>query len=422
MRSHPSLDRQTFEAFLANAYAVQKSGLDAQSLAAIAEVQRFIASTEFDRELVLPLVAERALQVSHASGIAIALLESNDLVYRAGSGSASTEIGRRVPAVLTACTSEEGRPEILRVENAETDWRIQADICRQFGAASLLILPIYDRGAIYGVLQVHFNQAHSFSDREVRAYRLMAGLVEDAVRQSYQHEDAAAEITSKEACAIGDDVLFKPVFPEADRTFAQAAANFGKRVSTGAQLLASFATSGLLRESLRTSLESVRQIGRRTYALIVSNPWPVPAAISVAIVLVVGIRISHVQHPSQAIVNSTSSLPASETRQSVLPNPVTGNVSRSGIGHEGRDELRPSAAFRRIQIGPNEVDYIAEDVTIRHFTTRSPRIQPGSGGLRVDFGKDVTVRYFPNTSRIVSQTTPVSATTQAVKPSLPSEQ
>src|SRR5215471_126823 len=157
MGFHPNLDRQSFEAFLANAFAVQKSGLDAQSLAAIADVQRFMASGEFDPGRALSVIVERALQVSQASGIAIALLESNDLVYRAGSGSAAVEIGRRVPAVLTACTSNEGRPEILRVENAQTDWRIQADICRQFGAMSLLILPVFDHGAIVGVLQVHFN-------------------------------------------------------------------------------------------------------------------------------------------------------------------------------------------------------------------------------------------------------------------------
>src|SRR5215467_1477642 len=201
MGSHPNLDRQSFEAFLENAFAVQKSGLDAQSLAAIADVQRFMASGGSEPEGVLSVIVERALQVSQASGIAIALLESNDLVYRAGSGSASSEIGRRVPAVLTACTSNEGRPEILRVENAQTDWRIQADICRQFGATSLLILPICDRGAIDGVFQVHFNEAHSFLDREIRAYRLIAGLVEEALSPTGQHEKEATQV-APEVCAV----------------------------------------------------------------------------------------------------------------------------------------------------------------------------------------------------------------------------
>lgn len=70
-------------------------------------------------------------------------------------------------------------------------------------------------------------------------------------------------------------------------------------------------------------------------------------------------------------------------------------------------------AFKRIRVDQKEVDYIAEDVTIRHFTDK-----PASQGMsveykQVNFGEDVTVRYFaPN---------PVANITQPVDRSLPSE-
>jgi len=64
------------------------------------------------------------------------------------------------------------------------DRRIEAAICRQFGAGALLILPIYDHRASVGVLEVTFRNAHEFHDREVRAYRLMASLVGDAVNRA----------------------------------------------------------------------------------------------------------------------------------------------------------------------------------------------------------------------------------------------
>ena len=38
----------------------------------------------------------------------------------------------------------ESKAEILRVEIAPTDGRIEAAICRQFGAEFLLILPVFD--------------------------------------------------------------------------------------------------------------------------------------------------------------------------------------------------------------------------------------------------------------------------------------
>ena len=47
-----------------------------------------------------------------------------------------------------------------------------------------MILPIYDHRASVGVLEVTFRNAHEFHDREVRAYRLMASLVGDAVNRA----------------------------------------------------------------------------------------------------------------------------------------------------------------------------------------------------------------------------------------------
>lgn len=52
-----------------------------------------------------------------------------------------------------------------------------------------------------------------------------------------------------------------------------------------------------------------------------------------------------------------------------------------------------SSAFRRFRHSQNEVDYIAEDVTIRIFE-RNPEASPtGIAYRQVNFGKDVTVRY-----------------------------
>ena len=47
--------------------------------------------------------------------------------------------------------------ELLRVEDAQTDKRIEAAICRQLGAQSLLFLPIYHDRAVAGVLDVLFS-------------------------------------------------------------------------------------------------------------------------------------------------------------------------------------------------------------------------------------------------------------------------
>jgi hypothetical protein len=71
-----------------------------------------------------------------------------------------------------------------------------------------------------------------------------------------------------------------------------------------------------------------------------------------------------------------------------------------------RDSSTGLPGFRRVQVSPNEVDYLAEDVTIRRFTVapKQQQIQPQiRGGIReVNFGDDVTVRYFAKAAVVPS--------------------
>ena len=61
---------------------------------------------------------------------------------------------------------------------------------------------------------------------------------------------------------------------------------------------------------------------------------------------------------------------------------------------------KPKAAepgFKRVRVSPSETDYIAEDVTIRHFM-RDPETRTINVGYKqVNLGDDVTVRYFAST-------------------------
>ena len=167
MNTHFTLDRESFQNLLARASLAQEY-LDSQkatpptvdlpptsaigeqpkevipvdyiqSLSAIVGAQRSIATDDVDVDGAMALIADQARNVANASGVAIGLLEGDNLVYRAGSGGAATYIGRYVKAAL--CVSR-ANGEILRVENAQTDMRIEAAICRQFGAKALLIVAI----------------------------------------------------------------------------------------------------------------------------------------------------------------------------------------------------------------------------------------------------------------------------------------
>src|SRR5437762_10070456 len=223
MNTHFTLDRESFQNLLARASLAQEyldsqkathPGVDLprkpaigeqskeaspgdyiQSLSAIVAVQRAIATDEVDVDGAMAMIADHARNVANASGAAIGLLEGDNLVYRAGSGGAATYIGRYVKAALSVARAS---GEILRVENTQTDARIEAAICRQFGAKALLIVPIYCGRAVAEAMEILFGEAHAFQDREVRTYQLMAGLVAEAMSHAAQLELEKALVAEEE--------------------------------------------------------------------------------------------------------------------------------------------------------------------------------------------------------------------------------
>ncbi len=72
------------------------------------------------------------------------------------------------------------------------------------------------------------------------------------------------------------------------------------------------------------------------------------------------------------------------------------------------------SGFRLVRVGQNEVDYVAEDVTIRSFKPKPAPRQVRVGEKRVDFGDDVTVRYFASKPD-ASQAQPVSGAARSVE-------
>lgn len=406
MSTHYSLDRESFENFLANAVAVQKSGLDTRSLSAIIEIQQFMACDEFDLDRLMQMIADRVLQLFNASGTAIALLDSNELVYRAGAGNAAKELGRRVAAVLNVCSSHDVRKEILRVENADTDTRVEAEICRQFGAISLLMLAICENCSLVGVLEVRFDHAHSFTHREIHVCRLMVGTLEEGmVRRPHRTEDQEATGANEQIdyaqVSSPRDPAERAVNPssissdavEQNASPGQNLTNKGGFFSYRAVVIREIDSLGT---SLRTALSSTANTTGN------ANSWFVGAVLTAAALLGIITWVSNVTHPS-ALTKGLSVPTQLDTGQSVPAKPLVPNDKSDPLtnGHHERTKGRPG--FRRLQIGPNEVDYIAEDVTIRQFTITPTKPQLRSGVKEVNFGDNVTVRHFAEAAPLAPQ-------------------
>jgi hypothetical protein len=396
MSTDSNLSRESFQQFLASAFAVQESQIDGQMLSAIMEVERLVTKGELGVDGTMLLIVESARDVASAAGVAIGLLEGDRLIYRAGSGCSAAYTGSRVTASLTVATNTRTSREILRVENAQTDTRIEAAICRQFGAKALLILPIYYDRALAGVLEILFSEAHVFQDQEVRTYRLMAGLIEAALLRSAQFERKENLTTEVPTVPHASEQysLQRDQFPHDERSVLEKT----KR--------AIYQHCGTAWAAVREwpvlthpGLLAARMAQRAKEASLHKPPWNVALA-AVAAVLGLVFWIAYggrgpaspsgsSEQPGSAAVNEQERV---QPRNAMLAE----GSSKGQSASVPVKEPRPARTrVRRVRTGGSEVDHIGEDVTVRHFIYKpSPQRRP-IGASRVAYiGEDVTVRYF----------------------------
>ena len=132
---------------------------------------------QFTLEEVLQLVADRAIAITGADGVAIALAENSEIVLRAAAGTVRPDLGASIDrdsAFSGACFRT---AQILSCDDTETDARVNVQACRRLGARSIVAVPLCGRKRGIGVLQAFSAQPFGFNDRDVRNLSLLAELV-----------------------------------------------------------------------------------------------------------------------------------------------------------------------------------------------------------------------------------------------------
>lgn len=150
---------------------------EASILAAVVEVQTAIATAAMAGDDVLSVILERTQRLTRSSGSVIEVLDGDEMVYAAATGSAEPSIGLR----LSARTSLSGlcirTHEVLRCDDAESDPRVDREASRRVGLRSMLVVPLFYREEPIGVLKVVSPEPAAYGDGDVRALELMATLI-----------------------------------------------------------------------------------------------------------------------------------------------------------------------------------------------------------------------------------------------------
>jgi hypothetical protein len=174
--------------------ALEKSGvpLDAD----VWQLEQFVLDE------VLQLIAERALTLTGADGMAVAMAEDNAIVCRAAAGTIVPETGARLDpqsGFSGACLRTGG---VVRCDDTETDPRVNVQVCRSLGARSIVAVPIASSFGTIGLLEAFSVEPHGFNDSDVRSLNLLAELILAAMKP--EEENRLAEISQR--LVAGDEI------------------------------------------------------------------------------------------------------------------------------------------------------------------------------------------------------------------------
>jgi N-acetylmuramoyl-L-alanine amidase len=150
---------------------------------------------QFVLDEVLQLVAERALAITGADGVAIALAEGNAIVCRASAGSIAPDAGIRLDpnSGFSGECLVSGR--IVRCDDAESDPRVNVAACRRLGVRSMLAVPLSAKQSVIGLIEAFSNEPYGFNDSDVRSLGLLAELILSAMKP--EEEDRLSEISRR---------------------------------------------------------------------------------------------------------------------------------------------------------------------------------------------------------------------------------
>ena len=127
--------------------------------------------------------------------------------------------------------------------------------------------------------------------------------------------------------------------------------------------------------------------------------WSVAAVAVAAGVVVVASLITYSRRPASLTGVGSPEKSNSAREMPVVPAKQQITEFRAPISAGGSEAAKASKpTFRRVRgrvrVGADEIDYIGDDVIVRHFVTKHATARGQSGYKQVNFGNDVTVRYF----------------------------
>lgn len=156
-----------------------------------------------DLDAALQLLADRAQFITGASGAAIALRRQgkNDMLCRASTGSNAPELGALFSTEFGLSGESVRTRRLLRCDDAERDARVNREVCRQLGIASVVVMPVVRDDEVLGVFELFSGKTNAFGERDLSAVQRLGQMVETAVQLAQVTERLPEKLKVQESLA-----------------------------------------------------------------------------------------------------------------------------------------------------------------------------------------------------------------------------
>ena len=173
------------------ALAARHKGFDVVSPASEFEPEEFFVLDE-----VLQLVAERAVAITGADGLAIALADNNEIVLRASAGTIKPDVGARIDRDSAFSGASFRTAQIVNCDDTEVDPRVNLQACRRLGARSMVAVPLCGRRRVIGLLEAFSSWPFGFNDSDVNNLTLLAELIVGALKPEDENRFADSAVVA----------------------------------------------------------------------------------------------------------------------------------------------------------------------------------------------------------------------------------
>jgi PAS domain S-box-containing protein len=184
--------------------------MDVELFQTIGEMQRAIVAAGLESRTVMHAIADRAHALTHADAALIELKEGDTLVPRIDTASPNAP---RTETSLSGLCVRSG--EVQRCDDTANDRRVDPEVTRGLGVGSLVAVPLKAEGRVLGVLKVVAAKPNAFGDRDVRALRMMAGLMGTALDHAAFLESRQARLEERTQALQESEQRFKQLVDHA---------------------------------------------------------------------------------------------------------------------------------------------------------------------------------------------------------------